>query len=104
MTLGDLLMAAVFATVIWLWWNAQGAKQYALRETRAYCRDMDVQLLDDVVALRGFWFKRDGQGRLRLWRSYTFEFTATGHERYRGRVVLLGAKVANIYLEPHRLN
>ena len=103
-TLGDLFVAAVFVLLILLWWNAQGAKQQALQATRSYCQRMDVQLLDDVVALRGFWFKRDGGGSIRLWRSYNFEFTATGHERYTGRIVLLGKRIEHIQLDPHRLN
>ena len=103
-TLGDVFFALLFALLVWLWWNAQGAKQQALRATRSYCQRMEVQLLDDVVALRGFWLKRDTGGNLRLWRSYNFEFTATGNERYTGRIVLLGRRVEHIQLDPHRLN
>lgn len=102
--LDDLVIAVLLAGVLLLWWNAQGAKQRALRATKDYCRQMDVQLLDEAVALRGFWFKRDSDGHLRIWRSYDFEFTSTGCERYRGRVVLLGVRVAHIHLAPHRLN
>ncbi len=87
-----------------LWWNAQGIKQIALQATRAYCKKMDVQLLDDGVVLHGFWLKRDGGGSMRLWRSYDFEFTSTGNERYSGQVILLGRFVEDIRLDPHRLN
>lgn len=103
-SLTDLLIAALFFCVLILWWGAQGAKQLALMATRDYCEKMDVQLLDDVVALRGFWLKRDGHGSVRVWRSYNFEFTTTGDQRYRGRIILLGKRVEAIYLEPHRLN
>ena len=102
--LGDVLIFALLIVVLMLWWNAQGVKQVALGATKAYCQKMDVQLLDDGVALRGFWLKRDGRGRMRLWRSYNFEFTSTGDDRYSGRVVLLGRFVEGVYLEPHRLN
>lgn len=104
LTLGDLAIALLFSLLLWLWWSAQGAKQLALEATRRYCSSMDVQLLDDVVALRGFWLKRDEVGNVRVWRSYNFEFTSTGNERYQGRVVLLGKSVEAIYLDPHRLN
>ena len=103
-SLGDVAIAALLAAVLLLWWNAQGAKQIALQATRAYCKQMDVQLLDDVVALKGFWIKRNDSGQLCLWRSYAFEFTATGHERYSGKVILLGRQVETIQLQPHRLN
>ena len=103
-TLSDILVFAGFLSFAMLWWNAQGAKQRALESTRAYCKRMDLQLLDDVVALRGFWFKRDRGGRLHLWRSYNFEFSSTGSERYQGRIILLGFSVESIELEPHRLH
>lgn len=103
-SLTDLLIAALFFGVVLLWWGAQGAKQLALAATRDYCEKMDVQLLDDVVALRGFWLKRDTRGNVRIWRSYNFEFTTTGHQRYQGRIILLGKQVEAIFLEPHRLN
>ena len=103
-TLDDILIATVLLLLLLLWWNAQGAKHRALAATRAYCKQMEVQLLDEAVALRGFWLKRDSRGHLRLWRSYSFEFTATGDDRYSGKVVLLGARVEQIQLEPHRLN
>lgn len=103
-SLGDVFIAFLFASVLLVWWNAQGANQIARQATRAYCEQQGVQLLDDAVALRGFWVKRDDRGRLLPWRSYNFEFTSTGNERYRGRVMLLGRKVEQFQLDPHRLN
>ena len=50
---------------------------------------MDLQLLDESVALRALWFKRSPDGQLR-WRSYNFDFTSTGDDRYQGRIILLG--------------
>lgn len=100
----DVAIFALFVIFLMLWWNAQGIKQRALQAIKAHCKTMDVQLLDDGVVLHGFWFKRDSRGSLHLWRSYDFEFTATGNERYRGQIVLLGRRVENIRLQPHRLN
>lgn len=103
-TLIDVLFAAALALAALFWWNAQGAKQLALSATRNYCQQMDVQLLDDVVALRGLWWRRDDRGQVRLWRAYHFEFTATGNDRYTGKVMLLGNRVIGVQLAPHRLN
>ncbi|HEB26729.1 MAG TPA: DUF3301 domain-containing protein [Porticoccus sp.] len=102
--LNDVLFFTVFLAFVMLWWNAQGVKQMALQATRSYCKKMEVQLLDDVVFLRGFWFKRNSQGQLCIWRSYNFEFTSTGNERYSGQIVLLGRFVDDIRLEPYRIN
>lgn len=101
--LSDLFVAAFFGVIVWHLWNAQGIKQYALSEVKAYCDKMDVQLLDEGIVLRGFWLKRDSHGRLKIWRSYLFEFSSTGDERYQGRIILLGMVIQQIQLQPHRL-
>jgi len=102
--LSDIMIATLFTAFIMLWWNAQGVKQIALDATRRHCKKMDILLLDDGLVLKGFWLKRDQRGNLRLWRSYTFEFSSTGHERYSGQITLLGRFIEDIHLEPHRLN
>lgn len=102
--LTDILLFSLIAAFLVLWWNAQGVKQIALSATKAYCKKMDVLLLDDGIALRGFWVKRNRAGKLCLWRSYDFEFTSTGDERYAGTIILLGRLVEDIRLQPHRLN
>lgn len=102
--LSDVLVFFIFIAFVMLWWNAQGIKQHALKSTKDYCEKMGVQLLDDGVVLKGFWLKRNKRGSVCIWRSYNFEFTSTGEQRYTGQIVLLGTAVENIYLDPHRLN
>lgn len=97
-----LLMLFAFA-VVW-WWRGYAVKEVALRATRQHCNDMQVQLLDESVVMRGLWLKRDAGGSLRVRRSYEFEFTSTGDERYHGCTVMLGPRVQSIQLQPHRLN
>ncbi|HEY7884022.1 MAG TPA: DUF3301 domain-containing protein, partial [Cellvibrionaceae bacterium] len=65
---------------------------------------MQVQMLDQSVYLRRLWIKRASDGRLCLWRSFYFEFTATGEDRYQGRVVMLGSRIEAVQLEPHRMH
>jgi len=102
--LNDLLWLLAAMAVLVYWWQAQGIKHQALQHVKAHCKVMDVQLLDDSIVLRGFWLKRDAHGMLRIWRSYLFEFTSTGEERYGGRIILLGPRVEVIQLDPHRLH
>ena len=97
-----LLMLFVFAAA-W-WWRGYAVKEVALRSTRQHCHELQVQLLDESVVMRGLWLKRDARGLLRVRRSYEFEFTSTGDERYYGCTVMLGPRVESIQLQPHRLN
>lgn len=64
---------------------------------------MDVQMLDEYVALNSIKLKRDGSGKIQLQRSFTFEFSSTGNERYNGKVLLLGRRVDSVYMEPYRI-
>lgn len=101
--LHDLFWLTLVSLFCLHWWHAQKVKEIALKHTRRHCKELDLQLLDDSIGLRAFWLKRDEDGRLRFWRSYVFEFTATGDDRYKGRIVVLGRRVTNIELDPHRI-
>ncbi len=102
--LGDIAVILALATAAYWWWRAYAVKEMVLRIVRKHCQSMEVQLLDDSVVLRGVWFKRDADKQLRIRRSYEFEFTSTGDERYQGSAIVLGMRLESIHLEPHRLN
>jgi hypothetical protein len=91
-----------FCAVLAYFWRAQGTREIALRATRQHLKQQQLSLLDGNVALRAVWCKRNRQGELKLWRRYIFEFTATGHERYKGCVITLGNRIESFELEPHR--
>ena len=96
-------MLGIIALAYMYWSKSQQAKEWAWREVRAYCQKMEVQMLDDYIVLHRLWFKRDGGGVIRLWRSYLFEFASTGEMRYKGRIVTLGQRVLTIELDPYRM-
>jgi hypothetical protein len=62
-----------------------------------------LQFLDDTVAFARLRLGRDDAGRLRLRRTYGFEFSDTGDNRRQGAIVMLGARVESLQLEPFRL-
>jgi len=87
------------------WFHAQKIKELALAATHAHCLAMDVQMLDDYIAEAGLSLKRDNSsGKLLVERTFLFEFSSTGDERYNGKIIMRGERVASIYLEPHRIN
>ena len=86
----------------WYWWRAMGTKECAVRAARQACKRADVMLLDQSVYLSGLGWQRDGRGRICLRRTYGFDFTATGDNRYRGRITLLGQIPQSVEFEPHR--
>ncbi len=99
------LILIVLLLLLYLYWSdAQQTREIALRATRAHCQKMQVQMLDDYVALNALWLKKDGNGKLLPWRSYLFEFSSTGMERYNGRIIMLGRRIQSIRMEPYRIN
>ena len=102
LNLADLLWIPLVGLGYWYWVGSQKIKEHALLITRRHCRDIGVQLLDATIARHRIWLKRDNEGRLRVWRSYTFEFSSTGNDRYHDQTNTLGQQVISVQLEPHR--
>jgi hypothetical protein len=100
--LDDIFLIALLLVAYLYWSKAQQVKELALKATRAHCLNMDVQMLDEYVALDGIRLKRDEAGKVHVRRSFLFEFSSTGNERYNGRIVMLGRQVESIHMEPYR--
>ena len=90
LSVSTLIALAAIGVAMWYWSNSLRTREQALRICADACRQMNVQLLDQTVAVRRLGIGRDGGGRIRLRRDYGFEFSIDGVERYRGHVVLLG--------------
>lgn len=93
-----LLLAAVFA-----WVDGMRARERAVDAGRAACDRYGLQLLDDTVAFARLRLVRDDEGRLRVKRTYTFEFSDTGNNRRHGSIATLGGELADLRLEPYPL-
>ncbi|MDO6513095.1 MULTISPECIES: DUF3301 domain-containing protein [unclassified Neptuniibacter] len=99
-----LIIVTLFAYLFYHWWQSQKVKEVALNRIRRQCKELDLQLLDDNINLSAFWLKRAADGKIRIWRSYNFEFSSTGEERYSGRVTTLGYQITDVHLDPHILH
>ena len=104
LSLADVGLAGLLVLALLWWWRGQAVRERALAATRRYCQDTGVQLLDETVVLTRLWPQRDPDGRLGLRRTYEFEFTATGEDRYPGTAVMLGLRLEHIQLPPHRIH
>ena len=101
LTLGNLFVLMLFATVgAWLWHN-HGLRERALDRVKQHCSKLGIELLDGNVALKRIAFIRDASGRRRLARVYNFEFTVTGETRHNGTITQFGAHSAQIELAPY---
>lgn len=97
------LTALVFLGVVY-WLRARDLKQLALNEASKHCKDLDLTLLDESVVLRSIKPVRNTLGKLCLSRTYQFDFTSNGENRYQGEISLSGKQVLRIQLPPHRID
>lgn len=96
----ELYALAAIAALAWWWYDSMRARERALAVAGAACRRDGLQLLDETVECVRARFVRDEEGHLVLRRHYRFEFSDDGRNRRAGSVVMLGATVESLYLEP----
>ena len=97
-----LAILAIVAAVLF-WADAMKARERAVAAGRAACERYDLQFLDDTVSFARLRLARDEEGRLKVRRTYTFEFSDTGNNRRHGAIVMLGGELADLQLEPYRV-
>ena len=93
-----ILASGSFLLVYRIWHTALDARETANRIARETCSRAVVQLLDGTVAFAGFRLQRAMNGRRRLLRTYTFDYTRDGFERSQGFVVLAGRQLEAVGL------
>lgn len=102
--LDDLILIVLLLSAYLYWFNAQRVKEIALKAVKANCLNLEVQMLDEYVALNSIGIKRDQTGKMRVRRIFLFEFSSTGNERYNGVCIMLGQRIEVIQMEPYRFD
>jgi hypothetical protein len=95
------LLLIIGASALWL--DSLKARERAVQAGRAACERHALQFLDDTVSFARMRLKRDDEGQLKIARTYTFEFSDTGNNRRHGAIVMLGGRLADLQMEPYRL-
>lgn len=87
----ELLILAALGAALAFWFDHRQTQDRVIAQCRRACNDAGVQFLDDTVALARTRLARDGAGRVRLARRFTFEYGTAPGERGRGYIDMLGA-------------
>ena len=85
--------------IAWAWHATLRARERANAAALETCERSGAQLLDGTVAFRGLRPARGADGRLRLRRTYVFDYSHDGVTRRQGFVILLGTSLEAIGLE-----
>ena len=98
--LGESLVLVAGAAGGWFWYDSLRARERAVGLGRAACERDRLQFLDETVLCTRTRPARGADGRVRLRRMYQFEFSDDGVNRRTGHLVLLGAELESLQLEP----
>lgn len=98
--LSAVIALSVFGVIALAWSSARGAGELAAHYGRRACAEAGVQWLDHTAVLEKIALQRDGEGRLRMWRRYRFEFSQRGEDRQHGTLALLGRELQWIRMPP----
>jgi len=101
--MGEATALLLLVAGVLFWIDSLRARERALAAGRRACQRYGVQLLDETVQFARLRLARDGDGRLRLKRTYSFEFSDTGNNRRHGAIVMLGGELGDLQLEPYQL-
>jgi len=86
------VMLAAFAAFLW-WSGARAAAERAGQLGRDACERAGVQWLDQAVHAHSMRLRRGDDGRLRVERSFRFEYSEDGVQRHIGHMVLRGEQL-----------
>lgn len=99
--MSELTLLLVFAVVGALWFDHRRVQDIAVARCRQACERAGVQFLDDVAPAWRVRLARDANGRLRLRRLFTFEYSTAAGERRSGSIVMLGRVPLALHLDDH---
>ncbi|HEV3241276.1 MAG TPA: DUF3301 domain-containing protein [Casimicrobiaceae bacterium] len=100
--MSETLLLLLTAAAVWFVFDALRAREAAIHVARRACKDLGLQLLDDTVQGARLRLARDADGIARVRRTFVFEFSEDGFARRTGCLVMLGAQVESLQLEPYR--
>ncbi len=97
----DNLFAILGLTLFcFLFWQQRRQSEYANQAILHYCKKMQLQPLS--IARHSYGFKLSN-GKKALHTIYTFEFSSIGDDRYIGKLIMIGFKIAKFDLPAYRI-
>lgn len=93
----DLLVLAIPALLVGLWWTGSRARELAVQHATSACQQQQVQFLDQSVALNRMRPARSPTGASCFLREYQFEFTDQGEFRDTAVVTMRGHVLMKVH-------
>ena len=88
----------IIVGIVWYWWSSVTAYEVAYTAAKNTCSKLELQFLDDTLDAVKIRPCRHSRGFIQLCRTYEFEFSSDGDNRYTGTVRLSGTTFDNVEL------
>jgi len=102
-SLTKLLLLILVGVIAVYWWQSGLFKGRARELAAAHCRQLGLQLLDQSMVITAIRPVLGRGGRIEFRRTYQFEFSSTGDQRYQGELVMEAMHLKSIELEAYKL-
>lgn len=112
----DVMLLIPLGLLGFYWWRTSEQKRIAIAGARAYCKDRNLQLLDETLVFKQHRIERENrrpsanalpsrldapvklQPRRRLCRVYEFDYSHGGVDRHSGEIILSGYSILRVIL------
>ena len=99
LSLLNVILIALFAALVWYFFDAMRAREIATAVAREYCKQSQLQFLDGTVGLRKVTISMD-RGKPSLKRRYEFHYySESEHSRNIGVAIINGNRVEHFILQ-----
>ena len=98
MYLSEVFIIFCASGVIYYWLKTMRIKELARQAGKRACTEANVLFLDDSVEQVRIALGRDDFGRLKIARTYKFEYSLDGDSRNSGVLTMLGQRVVELIL------
>ena len=95
----DIVMWSPLVLLLVYWWHSSEQKRIAIAAARAYCKQRNLQLLDETLLFEKFSLDRSWNNRRVLCRKYSFDYCLSGQDRHSGEIILDGYRVLRIIVQ-----
>ena len=86
--MNTILFLLMLLAIIWFWQDSLRSREFAIKYCKDKCKEMNLQLLDQTIALKSLSLKRNSMGSLVITRRYNLEYSINGVDRYKGSILI----------------
>ncbi len=97
----ELILIFILMTIAWFWLDSLDKRERAVLLGAELAARFNLQLLDETVACNKLWLARNSRGKVHFLRTYEFEVSASGAERLKCHLTLLGNQLGSWHIPPY---